>query len=148
MTERINKAIDIFLNAIEKGELAKGECRMCAVGNLVRAGGCEDNVHWSFLFVTNGLKKQTISRVFLNDDDVQKNIEATDFTWQELAKIEFAFETNSKIDIMDYAKHTTEEIRADQIKGLESVVEVMMDFDDVKGNIKELFTQKAELIAI
>ena len=38
MTERISKAIDIFLDAVNNGTLAKGTCIACAVGNLVAHG--------------------------------------------------------------------------------------------------------------
>ena len=38
MTPRIQKAIDIFLDAINQGTLAKGSCAACAVGNLVAHG--------------------------------------------------------------------------------------------------------------
>lgn len=41
MTQRVQKAIDIFLDAINNGTLAKGSCTRCAVGNLVRAGYIE-----------------------------------------------------------------------------------------------------------
>ena len=38
MNNRITKAIDIFLDAINEGTLAKGNCCACAVGNLVAHG--------------------------------------------------------------------------------------------------------------
>ena len=34
MTPRIQEAIDVFLDAINNGTLAKGTCTACAVGNL------------------------------------------------------------------------------------------------------------------
>jgi len=36
-----------------------------------------------------------------------------------------------------------EELRKDQVKALEAVVEVMMSFDDVKDAVEEVFTHKA-----
>ena len=164
MTGRIERAIDVFLDAINKGTLAKGSCSACAVGNLVAHGmgmeihpihllcvdekGCNiSNTHWALLFLTAG-KQQTILRHHAKELDVMKNIEATEFSWEELAKIEFAFETSTQINVGDYKNHTKEEIRADQIRGLEAVVEVMLEMDEQQADVKEVFTHKAELIPI
>jgi hypothetical protein len=158
MTKRIEKAIDIFLDAINNGTLAKGNCTACAVGNLVAHGlggeitnnGCYfectvENSHWSGLFITYS-GGQLIKTRNLSNDDVQSNIKATDFTWEELALIEKTFETNTSIDADDYRNYTQKQIRADQIRGLEAVVKVMLQFDDCKDDVKEVFTNKAELI--
>ncbi len=117
MTERIEKAIDIFLDALNKGTLAKGTCTACAVGNLVAHGmGINitptnlsngeldfeidspiNNGSWGKLFITNFDGYQNKHFENLNDPDVQTCIRATDFTWQELAKIENTFERNTSI---------------------------------------------------
>ena len=65
-----------------------------------------------------------------------------------LHNLQFAFETNTKIDIQEYKEVTPEEVRADQIKGLEAVVNVMMTFDDVKADVKEVFTNKLEPVSV
>jgi len=158
MTKRISKAIDIFLDAINNGVLMKGSCTACAVGNLVAHGynyeipyhGVHDfdtpNAAWAKLFCTSEDGDQAIRLRHLNDRDVQENIEATDFTWEELAKIEKAFETNTDICFTDYHKHTKEEIRKDQIRGLEAVVQVMLDFDDCEEQVQEVFTSRLEVV--
>lgn len=162
MTERIKKAIDIFLDAINEGTLAKGTCRACAVGNLVAHGlegkitinennhfSCsESNIQWRFLFITDEYNIQNIDERGLDNPFVQKNIEATDFTWKELAQIEYAFETNSEINFREYRFYSKKEIRADQIKGLEAVIKVMLTFDESKEDVKEVFTKRAELIPL
>lgn len=162
MTNRIQNAIDIFLDAINKGTLAKGNCAACAVGNLVAAGlggtikinqlygEANCNVYnwaWNAYFVTcDGNQKVTS---YMKDvPSVVKNIKATEFTGKELMKIEYAFETNTDIPLSNYQYNTDEAIRADQIKGLEAVVKVMMGFDDCTDSVAEVFTNKAELIAI
>jgi len=173
MTNRISNAIDVFLNAIKKGTLASGNCYACAVGNLVASGMgvklisnlvasgigvklikiiCNindevDNSNWSKLFSTFG-GIQTIYYKELDNLDVKQSIEATEFTWEELAKIEFAFEINTKIRFAAYALFTDEEIRKDQVKGLEAVIQVMLDFDDCKDKVQEVFTSKVELIPV
>lgn len=165
MTERISKAIDIFLDAVNNGTLAKGTCIACAVGNLVAHGlGGEikfnperdhenmflsnvENAEWKYAFCTRQ-GKQEINDWWFKQEDVKRNIRATDFNIDELAQIEFAFETNTKIDIYEYKEVTAEEIRADQIKGLEAVINVMMTFDDVKADVKEVFTNKLEPVSV
>ena len=164
MTGRIERAIDVFLDAINKGTLAKGKCSACAVGNLVAHGiGMEidpirlicvdiggfntNNTHWGDLFCTvEG--RQFMFDINPDSHDAMANIKSTEFTFEELAKIEFAFETSTQINGVRYKYHTKEEVRADQIKGLEAVIKVMLEFDDQKLDVKEIFTKKADLIPI
>jgi hypothetical protein len=159
MTQRISEAIDIFLDAINNGTLAKGSCHACAVGNLVAAGqggiisldfdSCTTiNNAWGNLFSSNYYGKQYFNTDYLNHLRVIENIEATKFTLKELMKIENAFEKNTKINCYLYSEYSKEQIRKDQIKGLEAAVKVMLEFDDQQDDVKEVFTRKAELIAI
>ena len=155
MTQRISKAIDIFLDAVNNGTLAKGNCVACAVGNLVSHGlGGEithdnrfkcsvDNTSWSDAFSTSDFEQTVLEDKFVNES-VVRNIEATDFTIDELMAIEYAFETKTKIHANSYHHYSPEAIRADQIRGLEAVIKVMMKFDDVKADVKEVFTNKLE----
>jgi hypothetical protein len=162
------KAVDIFLDAINEGTLAKGTCTTCAVGNLVAHGlggkitinglraSCATptgsriyNGHWANAFVTADGEQDVYADQF-DDSDVIQSIKATDFTLKELMQIEFAFETNTEIYLYSYDIHTPQEIRADQIKGLEAVVKVMLAFEDdtlaTDEMVKEIFTDKANLI--
>lgn len=165
MTRRIERAMDIFLDALNTNNLIPGDCTKCAVGNLVRVGmgyGEEYKLPESESepFVFGYIKDDPFSKYFLNwsvlfatsfkDQDLRnkeeqkellkkypilkQQIDSTGFTIDELSQIEYAFETNAGHD------------RAGQIKGLEAVVQVMMGFDDSKENVKEVFTDKAELI--
>jgi hypothetical protein len=174
MTQRVMKAIDIFLDAINGGTLAKGTCTACAVGNLVAHGlggkvriirkpdftyaYCEDerknhveNREWSTAFRTSW-ESQTVDSDFFYNPEVIKNIEATDFTLEELMQIEYAFEINTKYSIISYHKCAPQEIRADQINGLAAVVKVMLSFEDKElatdALVQELFIDKANLITI
>lgn len=171
ISERAQKAIDVFLNALEKGTLAKGTCTACAVGNLVAAGyGVEvikgykidaeiiegsglvcsiDNTGWRYLFMTSS-NEQEIQTEALSMSIVKENILVTDFTWQELAQIEKAFENATKINWVEYPKHKPEKVREDQLKGLVAAVEVILSFDqEVEiGLVDEVFTNKAKAIPI
>lgn len=162
MTNRIQNAIDIFLDAINKGTLVKGNCVACAVGNLVAAGIggtitinydygvviCDkDNWAWNtYFFTCDG--KQKVTNYMQDVPSVIKNIKATEFTAKELMQIEYTFETNTDIPLSAYQYNTNEAIRADQIKGLEAVVKVMLEFDKCSDSVAEVFTNKAELIAV
>lgn len=162
MTNRIKNAIDIFLDAINKGTLVKGNCAACAVGNLVAAGlggtitinydygvaSCNvDNWAWNNYFTTcDG--EQKVNRNMKDLPSVVKNIKATEFTGKELMKIEYAFETNTCIPLADYQYCSPGVIREDQISGLNAVVKVMLEFDDCNDSVAEVFTNKAELIAV
>lgn len=173
MTERVQKAIDVFLDAINQGTLAKGNCHMCAVGNLVREGMLKDpnhkvlrnkvlrndvvevgdinNANWNNLFYTTNEGIQIIIDHEENDWYYERGLKAisyTDFSEDELAQIEHTFETNTNIHFLKYCCSSKEEIRKDQIKGLEAVVKVMLTFDDCKEDVIEVFTNKAELITI
>lgn len=168
---RIDRAIDIFLDALNDGTLEAGQCTTCAVGSLVRAGMIQTNNYkeipsdnafiidnevevegvtnsdWAYLFVTHGntqFKKQAFcpfeeKYIPASKEDITKGLKAisyTEFTEEELAKIEYAFETNTKGDEIE-----------DQIKGLEAVVKIMQTFDEDKREVKEIFTNKAYALA-
>lgn len=169
MTERVQKAIDIFLDAINDGTLAKGTCTACAVGNLVAHGkGGEitknqgrwghltfrctvENGRWANAFLTDS-EGQDVHLDMFSDPQVLDNVAATDFTIEELMQVELAFESNTDHSYFAYAKISPEEIRRDQIKGLAAVVKVMLSFDSEKevqdAEVYECFISKAELIPI
>lgn len=183
MTQRIQEAIDIFLDAISEGTLAKGSCIACAVGNLIAAGkggkiereiskkgiisfGCTvENTHWAMLFTTlisDGKQRREVLDQILTKglggvkgDNTRgfakmglEEIASTKFTPNELAAIEHAFETNTAISLSSYNECTDEAIKKDQIRGLEAVVKLMLQFEEQGDDIKEVFTSKAELIPI
>lgn len=164
MTERIKKAIDIFLDAINEGTLAKGDCAACAVGNLCAnaigikpvlkiCGSTEPEAPhyiWKRLFFTS-YGVQTIKTIFYSPDKVKEAeilISKTDFSKEELMRIEYAFECNTFIKGTEYDEFSKQEIRADQIRGLEAVVKVMLEFDDCKEEVTEVFTKRADLIPV
>lgn len=165
MTDRVQRAIDTLLDAINNRTLAKGTCVACAVGNLVAKGmgaeierithpkqtsfQCnEDNGYWGKLFYTShGYQKRLITDEKW-EKNAMENIKATEFSLAELMAIEFAFETNTEISWEHYHRHSDEEIKKDQIKGLEAVINVMMDFDDIKEDVKEVFTKKVKIESV
>lgn len=165
MTERIRKAIDIFLDAINNGTLAKGSCTVCAVGNLVVAGkggritllgngnfSCSVvNDYWyngPFIMGESVVTEEWYKYASMSVPLMMEEIRATDFTLIELVAIERVFEDNTRIHYLNYDRSSAEEVRADQIRGLEAVVKVMLEFDEQPDDVKEVFTKKAELITV
>lgn len=148
MTPRIQKAIDIFLDAINEGTLVKGDCTKCAVGNLIKHEISDDYLYWSSYFCTvNNVQK--ISKGFEHILEVRRELDCTDFSDKELMAIEYAFETNTVIHSRHYSNFSKKAIREDQIIGLEAVVKVMLTFDDCQNyDVKEIFTNKAEKIIV
>lgn len=173
MTKRIQKAIDIFLDALNKGTLAKGTCAACAVGNLV-ADGLKSDIALEidkeygvgyYTFIPTDSKSQLWGNVFFTPelgkqvnrpkenveaicgegayDEAMETLAKTDFTIEELMKIEYVFEKSTFIHFTEYHHHTKDEVFKDQIRGLEAVVALMMTFDEVKEDVKEVFTDKA-----
>ena len=160
MTPRIEKAIDILLDALNAGTLRKGSCRACAVGNLVTAGMRRPvfvqadgsppwgvhNYMWPRLFYTSG--KEQVHHPHMEDNElVREEVESTGFTASELMAIEYAFECNTRLFSnqwhIDPSKAAT--IRRNQVRGLEAVVKAMLKFEqDTVTDVEEVFTKKAK----
>lgn len=111
------KTRQILFDAYYNDTLEHGNCHACAVGNIVAANmGIEvvpgsslgllwktDSPEWDMVFMTSrGIQRKT--PVEYDSETPRAQIDATGYTWQELAKIEFAFETadhgNSEEDYM------------------------------------------------
>lgn len=150
MTTRTQKTIDIFLDALNNGELMKGNCNYCAVGNICASVDKENRAIWSDLFFTSS---DTGLPVFntgsLGEQQrARELISKTGYTEKELMLIEYRFETNTNIHGLAYAFHSKEEVRQDQLKGLTAVVNLLLEWDESKEEVKEVFTDRAELIPI
>ena len=145
MTKRIEKAVNVLLDALRNGTLRKGDCSACAVGNLLGTD------IWAEGFCTSSMGIQESFKYSMSSyEKIEYNIliSESDFTEYELMLIEFVFETNTKIGSRHYLEYTPAQVRADQLKGLEAVVCAMLEFDDCKELVQEVFTSKAELIPI
>ena len=75
-------------------------------------------------------------------DEVLKLILDTGYTVDELAQIEFAFESNSKIPYIEYQKKSQKEIKQDQIKGLSAVIELLKTWETTE----EVFNTQTEFV--
>jgi hypothetical protein len=163
MTQRFEKAYNALYNAFMNDTLAKGTCFACAVGNIVAnaMGGkvhsnsdglwrCSvENNWWSRLFYTSDTG-QHIFKVRYNPHvkNLRNDIyELTGYKWDELAKVEKAFEKHTKIHFSAYDRYTEKEIMEDQFNGLMAVMDVLIKLDKVKEGkkYKDTFKSKFEL---
>lgn len=163
MTKRFEKAYNSLYKAYMNDTLAKGTCTACAVGNIIAdAMGlvitklspheykCEGfNTWWANIFITLGNYQKIYS--YPNLEDKKESIKIlTDYTWQEMAKIEYAFETNTKINYENYYSSSDSAILNDQFNGLMAVMDVMIELDEIAEGekYKESFKNKFNHVQI
>lgn len=104
--ELYHKTVDILVKAYFDDTLKHGNCVACAVGNIInhyRPFTSEEKTNlqyrisgWSSVFCTLGAGHPDQEQVILPRNykgDSKEQIDSTGYTWQELAKIEFYFET-------------------------------------------------------
>jgi hypothetical protein len=159
MTTRFKNAIDALVYAFFNDTLAKGTCTACAVGNIcahamgatvvadgtynaMREGRIVENHHWRYLFFTDGLGVQHFGKATGNSLYGLAMIARTGYSLMELARVEKAFETNTKINWMTYYRSSKEAIMQDQYNGLMAVVDVLCEIEGIEdpSEYKELFT--------
>jgi hypothetical protein len=156
MRPTFEQTVDVLVKAFLNDTLMHGNCFACAVGNLVASGlGCAvirkagNHLSWSngmnypamsgylvqgwgAAFTTDsrndeGKKVQEIDKYSLKVPIVKEQIKATGYKWQELAKIEFAFEA------ADYGSGEDEWM----FNGLMAVVDVLAEIHNVDLSEKE-----------
>lgn len=102
-----DKTLNILVKAYQNDTLEHGDCNACAVGNMIAANCGYDYIKdefgflwwgvnyplWQLVFST-GYEQRINSNAYVGD--AKKQIDSTGYTWQELAKIEYAFETANK----------------------------------------------------
>lgn len=164
-SERFDRAISALVKGYLNGTLAKGSCYACAVGNIV-AGSCGFTVHhhntkelpiphygwnspefgsvdyhWQEVFCSIGERQHIAPN---NYRELAKHeIDSTGYTWQELARVERAFESATHISFVDYNEKPLEAIDADQLRGLYAVVDVLCQIEGITDTApyKEMFAK-------
>ncbi|KAA6437071.1 hypothetical protein FEM33_20355 [Dyadobacter flavalbus] len=155
MTKRFKNAVDALMYAFFNETLAKGTCSACAVGTMVawgagvKVGKCLEPVYISDL-VTNdlwGMAFSTTDGIQSRDYKKEKEwfvkicIKETGYSADELARIEYVFDTNTEIHYKNYSGHTKQEIMEDQYKGLSAVMDVLCEIEMIQdpASYKKLF---------
>ncbi len=165
MTPRFEKSYNALYNAFMNDTLAKGTCVACAVGNIVadsmgvkieKIGGTfftsERVSFWSDIFFTS-YGFQVVNQH--TNEQRERLFDLTGYSVDELMKIEFAFETNTKIHSYKYEKNYREalgisekDIMEDQFRGLMAVMDVLIELDNIEEGTKykETFNNKFKTI--
>lgn len=144
-----NHTMDVLVKAYLNNTLMHMECHACAVGNIINDAlpfsdleRKELKYHddgWVRVFCTfnGGAQGQTQNpEKYLGK--AKKQIDATGYTWQELARIEFAFETAPKGETDDDW----------MFNGLLAVLEVLADIHKVDFSGQQVYErQLAEIHA-
>jgi hypothetical protein len=150
---RFDRAIQALISAFFDGTLIKADCRACAVGNMVASSigqkldpkklididyKCELR-HWAHVFVSKPTYQVLKPECY--GGKAKMLIDSTNYTWQELAKVEKAFEDNTKINGSMYRRHSKDEIMQDQYNGLMAVVSVLCGIEGIENQeeYKEMF---------
>ena len=111
--ELFEKTVGILVNAYRNDTLEHRNCLACAVGNIIAANcgindiissaeweektggfGSLDWTGWTKVFMTVGTKQSINMSAYKGVAKFQ--IDSTGYSWQDLAKIEYAFETTPR----------------------------------------------------
>ncbi|GGB78708.1 hypothetical protein [Dyadobacter sediminis] len=157
MTKRFKDSVDALVYAFFHDLLAKGNCSACAVGSMVAWGAGERNRKdldpvciydlvtndmWAEAFsTTNGIQARDLKKE--KEWHIKYCIQATGYNADQLAKVEYAFETNTTIQYVDYGFHSKEEIMQDQFNGLCAVLDVLCEIEKIpdSGSYKKQLTK-------
>lgn len=155
--QRFQKAYNALVRAFFEGTLAKGTCLACACGNIifdaigdpVTKEELEQEIKWSndprgTSILDKSIRADELwgeKRRFCEEHGYQKThkfeafadfkdeINEAGYTAEEFAKIETAFERNTRIRFSEYPDCTEQEILEDQYVGLCAVVDVLMELE-------------------
>jgi hypothetical protein len=143
--ELFDKTVAILVNAYINNTLVHNNCCACAVGNIIAANmqikydpylkWIGRQLAWSKVFVTMPFKSEQVQRPWAYNGSAKEQIDATGYSWPELALMEAAFESAPK--------HTTGDER--MFRGLMAVIDVLGQLhglnEEAKHATKALFVK-------
>lgn len=157
-----HKTVDILFDAYFNDTLKHSSCTKCAVGNIVAANmnlsvvdeyyfkgsdheGCTQFItksgeifppYWQRVFVTRNGRDKVVNPVNLTGKALEQ-INATGYPWQELARIEYAFETAPRgSNAEDY-----------MFNGLVAVLDVLKQLHEIDDNAADIARFEAHRLA-
>lgn len=145
--ELYNRTVQILVDAYFKDELIHGKCHACAVGNIINNykpftkleihevnGHGSNRAGWSKVFCTynaHSMSQSQIIRMSEYNGKAKKQIDSTGYSVEELAKIEFWFETADKGETKeDY-----------MFNGLMAVIDVLDEIHENKDTLATVRTK-------
>ena len=148
MNERLKNSIEVLQRAYLEETLDAGNCEACAVGNLVAASSYKgQSFDWRFIFCT--ADGEQVIYDFQSpwseeaDESYRKGldaIKATGYSVEELARIEYAFETSlSDTDEIMMPVHESQWVR------LQAVLKVLFEIEGIEYDeeVEQPFLEKA-----
>lgn len=153
MTPTFEKTVDILVKAYLNDTLEHANCAACAIGNLIaHAKGVKPVLakdtpdrglwrfsdgtlpEWQHVFCSEGVFGQ-IKKPHAYIDTAKQQIDSTGYAWQDLARIEAAFEAHGdRLDMRNQSPAYRDEL---MFNGLMAVVEVLADIHGVSLEQKE-----------
>lgn len=142
-----NHTVNVLVRSYMDGSLQHGDCAACAVGNIIadsigakvytdqlfggswKRGGCEITIVWDEVFLTSPGRTQDITPDAYKGW-VKKQIDASGYSWEELARIEKAFES------VPYDDHSYNS-DSHMFDGLMAVVDVLAEIHGIDLKQKE-----------
>lgn len=134
--EKFFETVGILVEAYLNDTLTHGECQACAVGNIIakklnctvvpsypfwRRADSDVTALWGLVFITNSDGSQTLNpRAYMGS--AKKQIDATGYSWQQLALIESSFERAAHYD---GAGKLLNDIEEAMFNGLMNVVDAL-----------------------
>lgn len=136
--ELFEKSVNTLLDAYNNRILEHGRCYACAVGNLCSEAAQNLNVSntiWNNVFMTGSnahkqifyIKEKLEDERQIEYEKALKLISKTGYTVEELAAIEYAFESSIADD---YERYTTRDKVKGQYIGLCAVLEVLKEIHE------------------
>lgn len=139
MKATFDNTVSILVKAYLNDTLIHGDCAACAVGNLIASSkgyktyraGCTvvwqqgyAQPHWQSVFLTDSVSQSIQPKNYTGK--AKDQIDSTGYTWQELARIEKAFESAPRISYDDR-----------MFNGLMAVIDVLAEIHNIDLTQKE-----------
>jgi hypothetical protein len=148
MRPTFEETVNVLVKAYLNDTLVHGACSACAVGNIVSASmgkvalrmpgtstGFDPHywadgskIHWWDVFSTSSRRQRIDAKQYYGD--AKEEIDSTGYTWQQLSRIEFAFESADG-NASNYQDETW------MFNGLMAVVDVLADIHGIDLQAKE-----------
>lgn len=139
------ETVDVLLDAYLNQKLEFGDCGACAVGNICRKASIKTkipNYYWRYLFCTDSTFTQVKNmwnclEYTDNRQQGEKLIAQTGYTIEELAKIEYAFETSLGFNLDLKYNLLEDDPKKAQYIGLCAVLDVLKEIHEKEDNQEE-----------
>lgn len=137
-TATFENTVDILVKAYLNDTLRRGQCEKCAVGNIVHAAG-HPMVDWDPDMEMPEESCGNWKAVFFTSKGYQRKFYTTDIEWQNLGlrMIESTGYTVDQLALVEYTFETSYKGLDPMFNGLMAVVDVLAEIHGVDLTVKE-----------